>query len=108
MERYFGVIFARDADAMRSLQKFELDVFPQTAKQSGRDKDFPLSIDGLLTMAEIETVVKAGYRVQIQEAAENRSRAAESPAEFSQWLQGMQAEVTRERAAAKKKATDKK
>ena len=43
-----------------------------------------------------------------QEAAENRSRAAESPAEFSQWLQGMQAEVTRERAAAKKKATDKK
>jgi hypothetical protein len=108
MERYFGVIFARDADAMRSLQKFELDVFPQTAKRSDRDKDFPFSIDGLLTTAEIETVVKAGYRVQVQEAAEKRSRAAESPAEFSQWLQGMQVEVMRERAAAKKKATSKK
>ena len=103
MERYFIVIFARDADAMRSLQKFELDVFPQTAKQSGRDKDFPFSIDGLLTMAEIETVVKSGYRVQIKESADTRSQAAESPAEFSDWLQGMQAEVTRERAAAKKK-----
>jgi hypothetical protein len=103
VERYFVVIFARDADAMRSLQKFELDVFAQTAKQSGRDKDFPFSIDGLLTMAEIETVAKTGYRVQIQEAADSRSNAAESPAEFSDWLQGMQAEVTRERAAARKK-----
>ena len=110
MDRYFVVIFARDADAMRSLQKFELDVFPPTARQSGRDKDFPFSIDGLLTMSEIETVAKSGYRVQVQDAAETRSRATESPAEFSEWLQGMQAEVTRERAAVKKKekATDKK
>jgi hypothetical protein len=103
VDRYFVVVFARDADAMRSLQKFELDVFPQTAKQSGRDQDFPLSIDGLLTMAEIETVVKSGYRVQVQDAADSGTHAAEIPAEFPEWLQGMQAEVTRERAAARKK-----
>jgi hypothetical protein len=108
MERYFAVIFARDADAMRSLQRFALDVFPQTAKRSDRDKDFPFSIDGLLTTAEIETVVKAGYRVQVQEAADNRSGAAESPAEFSDWLRGMEAELTRERAASKKKSSYKK
>jgi hypothetical protein len=108
MERYFCVILARDADAMRSLQKFDLDVFPPTAKRSNLDKDFPFSIDGLLTTAEIETVVKAGYKVQIHESADQRSRAAERPAEFSQWLEGMQAEVRRERAAAKKKATPKK
>jgi hypothetical protein len=102
MERYFAVILARDADAMRSLQRFELDVFPQTAKRSDLDKDFPFSIDGLLTAPEIETVVKAGYRVQIHEPADQRSRVAETPAEFSEWLSGMQAEVTRERAAAKK------
>src|SRR4029450_9535274 len=98
MERHFGVILARAADAMRSLQKFELDVFPQTAKRSNLDKDFPFSIDGLLTTAQIETVVKAGYKVQIHESADQRSRAAESPAEVSQWLEEMQAEVTRERA----------
>jgi hypothetical protein len=108
MDRYFGVILARDADAMRALQKFELDVFPPTAKRSDLDKDFPFSIDGLLTAAEIETVVKAGYKVQIQESADQRSGAAQSPAEFSQWLAGMQAELTRERAAAKKKASKKK
>src|SRR5262245_10011963 len=104
MERYFVEIFARDADAMRSLQKFELDVFPQTAKRSYRVSDFPFSIDGLLTMAEVETVVKAGYRVHVQDTAATRSRAAESPAEFSQWLDGMQAELTQERALAKTRA----
>ena len=108
MERYFGVIFARDADAIRSLQKFELDVFPQTAKKSDRDPDFPFSIDGLLTTAEIEAVVKAGYRVQVQESAEKRTQAAEVPAEFRDWLQGMEAELTRERAVVKKKTTSKK
>lgn len=102
MERYFCVILARDADAMRSLQKFELDVFPQTAKRSNLDEDFPFSIDGLLTSAEIETVVKAGYKVRINESADQRMLAAESPAEFPEWLKAMQAEVTRERAAAKK------
>src|SRR5262245_55187314 len=108
MERYFGVIFARDAVAMRSLQKFELDVFPQTAKRSDRDPDFPFSIDGLLTPADIDAVVKAGYRVQVHEAADQRSRAAEVPAEFGDWLQTMEGELTRERAAASKKATPKK
>ena len=108
MDRYFSVILASDADAMRSLQKFELDVFPQTAKRSNLDKDFPFSIDGLLTTAEIEMVVKAGYKVHIHESADQCSRAAESPAEFSQWLEEMQAEVTRERTAAKKKAAQKK
>jgi hypothetical protein len=108
MERFFCVVLARDADAMRSLQKFELDVFPQTAKRSDRDKDFPFSIDGLLTATEIEAVVKAGYRVQVQESAETRAGAAEVPAEFSDWLEGMEAEVAQERAAAKRKATSKK
>jgi hypothetical protein len=108
MERYFAVIFARDADAMRSLQRLELDVFPQTAKRSDRDQDFPFSIDGLLTTVEIETVVKAGYQVQVREAADNRSDAAESPAEFPDWLRGMEAQLMGERAAAKKKTRYKK
>ena len=108
MDRYFVAIFARDADAMRSLQSFALDVFPQTAKRSDRERDYPFSIDGLLSAPEIETVVKAGYRVQVQEAADSRSGAAEGPAEFSDWLGEMKAHVTHERAAAKKKPSSKK
>jgi hypothetical protein len=100
MDRYFVVVFARDAAAMRALQKYGFDLFAPTAKRSGRHRTHPFSIDGLLSRAEIATLEQAGYRVQVQEAAENRARGAENPAEFSQWIEGMQAEVARERDAA--------
>lgn len=102
MDRYFVVILARDAAALRALQKFELDAFPQTAKQADRDKDYPFSIDGLLSMADIEKVVKAGYRVHVEDAAENRARGAGNTMDFSKWLQGMEAVLRQERAAAAK------
>ena len=110
MDRYFVVVLARDAASLRSLQKFELDLFPQTAKQSHREKDFPFSIDGLLSMSDVEKVVKAGYRVLVEEPAEKRARAAVDVGDFPQWLKGMQAMVTQERATAAKtrKSTGKK
>ena len=109
MERYFVVIFARDRDAMRSLQEFDLDVFPQTAKQGDRDADFPISIDGLLSMDEVERVVEAGYRVLIQEAAEKRARVGGKAAEFPEWLQGIEPTLKAERALSlKKRPSDRK
>jgi|RhiMetdeSRZDD1v2_1073273.scaffolds.fasta_scaffold06313_1 hypothetical protein len=100
MDRYFVVVFARDPDAMRGLQRFDFDLFAPTAKRSGRDKEYPFSIDGLLSTEEIETLRQAGYRVQVQDPAEKRARGAQAPAEFSQWMRGVQATITRERAAA--------
>lgn len=101
MERYFVVIFARDAGMLRALQRFELDVFPPTSKRTDRDKDYPYSIDGLLTLAEVETVVKAGYRVLIEDPAAKRARGAESVKEFPEWLEEMQATMTRARTAGR-------
>jgi hypothetical protein len=101
MDRYFVVILARDAAALRALQAFELDVFPQTAR-GDVGKEFGLTIDGLLTMQEIERLVKEGYRVQIEDAAERRARGAENVIEFPEWLQRMQTVMRRERAAASK------
>jgi hypothetical protein len=103
MDRYFVVIFARDAAALRALQKFELDVFPQTAKRADVDKEYPYSIDGLLSVPEIEKVVKAGYRVLIEDPIERRARGAGNVAEFPQWLQQMEDLVSRERRATRKK-----
>jgi hypothetical protein len=100
MDRYFVVVFARDPDAMRGLQRFDFDLFAPTAKRSGRDKEYPFSIDGLLSTEEIETLRQAGYRVQVQDPAEKRARGAQAPAEFSQWMRGVQATIMRERAAA--------
>jgi len=102
MDRYFVVILARDAAALRALQRFELDVFPQTAKREDAGKDYAYSIDGLLSMAEIERVSKEGYRVLIEDPAEARARGAENVIEFPEWLQRMQAVMRRERAAARK------
>jgi hypothetical protein len=100
MDRYFVVVFARDPDAMRGLQRFDFDLFAPTAKRSGRDREYPFSIDGLLSTEEIETLRQAGYRVQVQDPAEKRARGAQAPAEFSQWMRGVQATITRERTAA--------
>jgi hypothetical protein len=101
MDRYFVVILAPDAAALRALQAFEFDVFPQTARGDA-GKDFGFTIDGLLTMEEIERLVKEGYRVHIEDAAERRARGAENVIEFPEWLQRMQTIMRRERAAAKK------
>jgi len=101
MQRYFVVIFAPDAASLRTLQKFELDVFAQTAKRSGGDSAYPYSIDGLLSLAEVETVVKAGYQVQIQEPEEKRARGAGAVTDFPQWLTGMTRTLKRERANKK-------
>ena len=103
MDRYFVVIFARDAANLRALQKFELDVFPQTAKQSDADKEHPYSIDGLLSMSEIEKVVKAGYRVKMEDPIEKRARGAGNVAEFPQWLEEMEDIVRREQRTFRKK-----
>jgi hypothetical protein len=111
MDRYFVVVMARNADALRALQKFDLDVFAQTAKQAASPKqaatdkpstnsEFPFSIEGLLSMEEVEALVKDGYRVLVEDPAEKRARGASEVGDFSQWLDSMQAAVTQERAAA--------
>ena len=101
-DRYFVVVLARDADALRALQRFDLDVFPQTAKRRDEATDYAYSIDGLLSMAEIAEVVKEGYRVEIEDPAENRARGIDNVTEFPEWLREMQGIIRRERAAARK------
>jgi hypothetical protein len=103
MESYFVVVFARDTDSLRALQKFELDVFPHTSKRSPSDKEYPFAIDGLLSIKEIEEVVKAGYRVYILDPAEKRARAAGNVMEFPEWLERMQPALTAERTKKKKR-----
>ena len=98
MQFYFVVIFAVDAAALRALQKFELDVFPQTAKRRDGIADYPYAIDGLLSIEQVEKVVQAGYRVELQDPVEKRARAAGNVVEFPDWLAGMKRAMKLERA----------
>lgn len=98
MQFYFVVILAANADSLRALQKFELDVFPQTAKRKSGNADYPFSIEGLLSMAQVEQVVNAGYWVEVQDPAEKRVRGMGNTIEFPEWLEGMERIMKRERA----------
>jgi hypothetical protein len=50
------------------------------------------SIEGLLTLDQIERLVVDGFRVLIDEDADRRARARTETIEFSEWLRGMEGE----------------
>lgn len=81
MTRFFVKVFAQDRHSLLRLQKYDYDLFHQSAKQT---KDKAASIEGLLTMPEVERLVLDGYRVLIEDEASKRSRAKEILT-FEQW-----------------------
>lgn len=98
MNRYFVTVYARSADDLRRLQPHGFDLFAQTAKKLRTRTSHPFSIEGLLTTAEVETLVQDGCRVLVEDPVEARSQAAGETVEFSDWLQGMQPAMTTDKA----------
>ena len=98
MNRYFVTVYARTADDLRRLQQHGLDLFGQTAKKARSRVPYPFSIEGLLTTEQVETLVKDGYRVTLEEPAEARSHAAADTVEFSAWLERMQPALVTDKA----------
>lgn len=81
-DRYFVKVFAPDKRQLLQLQKFDLDLFQPTARVG----DNEAVIEGLLTLAQVERLVKSGYRVLVEEESSKRSRAGDV-LELEQWLQ---------------------
>ncbi len=50
----------------------------------------PLSVEGLLTLPEVERLVLDGYRVTLEEEASRRARGRLEVIEFDEWLKGME------------------
>ena len=82
-ERFFVKVYAADRRRLAQLQRFDYDLFQPTARV---DRDGAAVIDGLLTLAQIENLVKAGYRVLVEAEGSARARGQEV-VEFSQWLE---------------------
>ena len=97
MNRYFVTIYARSADDLRGLQKYGLDLFAQTAKKSRARTTHPFSIEGLLTTAEAEIVVRDGCRVLIEDTAEARANPSGATVEFGEWLEQIQPAIAKDR-----------
>jgi len=82
MNRFFVRVFAANPLALRRLQKFDFDLFQPTARQTEGKR---ASIDGLLTMEEIEKLVLDGYQVLIEEEASRRAHGQKETMTVEEW-----------------------
>jgi hypothetical protein len=82
MNRYFVKVIASDATSLRRLQRFDFDLFQATARHS---QDKRATIDGLLTMDEIEKLVLAGYQVLVEEESSKRAHGQREIMTLEQW-----------------------
>ena len=97
MNRFFVTVYAGSADDLRRLQARGLDLFAQTAKKARPRTSHPFSIEGLITSADVETLVQAGYRVLVEDTIEARSHASGDTVEFAEWLEGQRPAMAADR-----------
>ncbi|WP_088889142.1 M14 family zinc carboxypeptidase [Leptolyngbya ohadii] len=84
--KFFVVVFASTRRALLNLSNYHLDLFQATA-QTAQNQEF--TIEGLLSLEEVERLVNDGYRVLIQEEASKRARATQEVTSFQEWMQAM-------------------
>lgn len=95
-KRYFVQIRAEDRKHLRDLAGYDLDVFSQTARQSGEG----LVIDGLLAMDDVARLVEDGYQVTVMRPADAVARGKKQQAvDVRAWMEHRRAIRTK---AAKK------
>lgn len=81
-DRYFVKVFASGRRQLQQLQTFDYDLFQPTA----RVREGEAVIEGLLTLEQVERLVKSGYRVLVEEESSRRARARDV-VELERWLQ---------------------
>lgn len=84
--RYFSTVVTRTRQSLRDLAEEDVDVVQATAKERGDGK---YTIEGLLTIDEVQSLVDNGYEVVVHEEASKRARAQSETIEFDQWLGDM-------------------
>jgi hypothetical protein len=80
-DRFFVKVLASGKRQLQELQSFDLDLFPPTARAGEKEA----TIEGLLTLEQVERLVKSGYRVLVEEEASKRARARDV-VELEEWL----------------------
>lgn len=86
VNKFFVVVFASTRRALLSLSSYHLDLFQATAHAS-QNQEF--TIEGLLSLEEIERLVEDGYRVLVQEETSKRARATQEVTGFQEWMRAM-------------------
>src|SRR4051812_2556505 len=92
--RYFVVITSPNKQQLVSLQKLELDLFQSTVKTLDKNE---FSIEGLITLEEVNKLVEMGYKVLVKKQSPNSSPANSQIMSFSENVQKVE---TKEQAKA--------
>jgi len=86
-QRYFVTVHLAAGQDMIELSRFELDLIQATAQTTDEVSGMS-SIEGLLDLDQVGRLVRAGYRVTVEQPDYARSRAHETIS-FDEWLEGM-------------------
>lgn len=78
--KYFVEIMASNKHQLINLQKFELDLFPPTVKKDDNKNKF--TIEGLITLDEVNKLVENGYKVFVKKEAIKKTPATEEVVPF--------------------------
>jgi len=81
-DRFFVKVYAAGKSQLAKLQEFDLDLFHPTARVDER----AAVIEGLITLQDVERLVRSGYQVLIEEESSKRARARDV-IQLEQWLQ---------------------
>ena len=92
--RYFVVITSPNKQQLVSLQKLELDLFQSTVKTLDKNE---FSIEGLITLEDVNRLVEKGYKVLVKKQSPNSSPANSQIMSFSEGIQKVE---TKEQAKA--------
>ncbi len=85
-QRYFVTVHVAAGQNMTDLARFELDLIQATALAA--DQADGGTIKGLLDLDQIGMLVRAGYRVTVEQPDYARSRADQTTT-LEEWLEGM-------------------
>lgn len=85
-QRYFVTVHLAAGQDMIELGRFDLDLIQATAQAT--DDAAGSFIEGLLDLDQVGRLVRAGYRVTVEQPDYARSRAHETIS-FDEWLEGM-------------------
>jgi len=86
-KRFFVAIVTQDKQKLRRLKHYDYDLFRESLKSSNK-KEF--TIEGLLTLKQVERLVENGYKIIINEEASKRARGRLQAIGFKTWLKGME------------------
>jgi hypothetical protein len=81
-DRYFVTIRCDSPEELAKVRALGLDLFGTTAK-AGKDL---VTIEGLLTLADVARVIAEGAEVVVHEHSSARARAYEQTEDASEWL----------------------